>query len=631
MATFMVTKLNDQSTAFKNSIFLNPMYSDLQYITINDNKSIYRVKYTGDLGDYKVGFNLAARQFLTLNENDSIKITKFSKDMLKKPDEKIQLIVDFISKSRNDVVIDEMIVEDIRLNLMDVPIYCNHKYFYQYNSTQFLFYLNTPIDYAMIGNDTEIELITTNSKIQIKSSNIFKGNFNFQEMGIGGLGKQFEIIFRRAFASRLIPEKIAKDLGVNHIRGILLYGPPGCGKTLVARQMGKVLNCAEPKIVNGPSLLSKFVGESEENVRKLFADAMADKSNTIHLIICDEFDALVKKRGMGNDNTGTNDKIVNQFLTMIDGPEPLNNILLICMTNRKDLIDEAILRPGRLELQIEIGLPDEDGRKEILSIHTSKMHEKGYMADDVDINMLATKCKNFTGAELESIVKTSVSYALAREMDPSNLSNIKNIQPIVTKSDFEKSIMEIKPQFGSVSSIVETLCSTPFSLYSEMYEDTYNDILYRISHLKNGNKQSFLLVGPHYCGKTVMAAQLAKQSNYNCIKFINAESLMNSMMKEMALNDIVDMGMKSDSCIIILDSIEKIIEYSKLGNLYNNKILQTIYIILDRVIQNNKLTIIMTSYNLELCETLDLTNLVDMTYSLDYHEMIEEFKNRKFE
>jgi vesicle-fusing ATPase len=253
------------------------------------------------------------------------------------------------------------------------------------------------------------------------------------------------------------------------------------------------------------------------------------------------------------------------------------------------------------------------------------------MAEDVDINILATKCKNFTGAELESIVKTSVSYALAREMDPSNLSNIKNIQPIVTKSDFEKSIDEIKPQFGSVSTIIDMICSIPFSLYSEIYEDTYNDILYKISHLKNGNKQSFLLVGPHYCGKTVMAAQLAKQSNYNCIKFINAESLMNNMMKELALNDIVDMGMKSDSCIIILDSIEKIIEYSKLGNLYNNKILQMIYIILDRVIQNNKLTIIMTSHNLELCETLDLTNLVDTTYSLDYHEMIEEFKNRKFE
>ena len=167
-------------------------------------------------------------------------------------------------------------------------------------------------------NEFNINFLSMSENIIVEFNNnetksIFKSEFNFKELGIGGLDKQFEVIFRRAFASRAIPTNICKDLGINHVRGILLYGPPGCGKSLTARQIGKILNCEEPKIVNGPSLLSKFHGESEENVRKLFADAIADTQNKkLHLIICDEFDALARKRG--NSSNDLNDKIVNQFL-----------------------------------------------------------------------------------------------------------------------------------------------------------------------------------------------------------------------------------------------------------------------------------------------------------------------------
>merc|ERR1719262_1852629 len=175
---------------------------------------------------------------------------------------------------------------------------------------------------------------------------------------------------------------------------MLLYGPPGTGKTLLGRQIGKYLNAREPKIINGPEVLNKYVGQSEENIRKLFEDAEKEykqegDASQLHIVIFDEIDAICKTRGTRSDSTGVSDSIVNQLLSKIDGVDALNNILLIGMTNRKDLIDEALLRPGRLEVHVEISLPDEKGRVEILNIHTKSMREKQYLMPDVSLPDLA--------------------------------------------------------------------------------------------------------------------------------------------------------------------------------------------------------------------------------------------------
>ena len=169
------------------------------------------------------------------------------------------------------------------------------------------------------------------------------------------------------------------------------------GKTLIARQIGKMLNGKEPKVVNGPEVLNKYVGASEENIRNLFKDAEDEQlargdASDLHVIIFDEIDAICKARGSvssgsgaplslllvldlasgqidaGQYPAGVHDTVVNQLLTKIDGVDALNNILLIGMTNRKDMLDEALLRPGRLEVQIEIGLPDDKGRLQILKV-----------------------------------------------------------------------------------------------------------------------------------------------------------------------------------------------------------------------------------------------------------------------
>ncbi|KAG2249342.1 hypothetical protein Bca52824_088970, partial [Brassica carinata] len=153
------------------------------------------------------------------------------------------------------------------------------------------------------------------------SSNIFKHKeFNLESLGIGGLGAEFADIFRRAFASRVFPPHVTSRLGIKHVKGMLLFGPPGTGKTLMARQIGKMLNGKDPKIVNGPEVLSKFVGETEKNVRDLFADAEQDQrtlgdASELHVIIFDEIDAICKSRGSTRDGTGVHDSIVNQLLT----------------------------------------------------------------------------------------------------------------------------------------------------------------------------------------------------------------------------------------------------------------------------------------------------------------------------
>ena len=224
--------------------------------------------------------------------------------------------------------------------------------------------------------DSTIKL--SGSKSTAAGNAIIKPDFNFANLGIGGLDDEFSNIFRRAFVSRIFPPAIVERMGIQHVKGILLYGPPGTGKTLMARQIGKMLNCNEPLIVNGPEILNKFVGASEENVRKLFAPAEAEykskgEESSLHIIIFDELDAICKQRGSTNNGTGVGDSIVNQLLSKMDGVNQLNNILIIGMTNRLDMIDEALLRPGRLEIHMEIGLPDEKGRVQILNVHSTKV------------------------------------------------------------------------------------------------------------------------------------------------------------------------------------------------------------------------------------------------------------------
>ena len=288
----------------------------------------------------------------------------------------------------------------------------------------------------------------------MEEKSIFRQGFNFEDMGVGGLDKEFSNIFRVAFSSRRYPQSHLDKYGIRHVKGILLYGPPGTGKTLIARQLSKSLYANEPKLVSGPEIFDKYVGGSEQKVRDLFKDAEKDEKalgdeSGLHIIIFDEIEAICKTRGTASGSTGVNDSVVNQLLAKMDGVERLNNVLIIGMTNRLDMIDEAILRPGRMELKVEIGLPDEKGRLQIVKIHTKKMVQNKILEDDVDLEEIARMTKNFTGAEIESLVTRASTFALNRGVDIKNLNAKLNYDQKVSMRDFEASFEEIKPQFGT--------------------------------------------------------------------------------------------------------------------------------------------------------------------------------------
>lgn len=621
-----VVKLSSSSLAESNNVFVKTKSKEQNYIsltTAKEKNAVFRVSCDPFLESNDViALNTYQRQDLSVEIGEEVSCN-FINDPLQ-PISSVTFVISHISsKKAKPFEVDEEFVKSVKFWFTDLPI--AFKQTLVFKNTIF-FICNDLLPNAALGvftEKTELNFISADINITLESTSasagpLFKGNFNFLELGIGGLDKQFEIVFRRAFASRLLPPKIVENLGINHIRGILLYGPPGCGKTLIARQIGKILNCEEPKIVNGPELFSGLVGSSEQNVRKLFEDAIADKSGKkLHLVICDEFDSVAKQRGSIRGDAGSNDKVVNQFLTMIDGPKSLNNVLLICMTNRKDLIDEALLRPGRLELHIEVNLPDEKGRLDILKIHTNKMNQAKYLDSCVDLQELATKTINYTGAELESIVRNAASYSISRHIDPENLSNAKKIVPILNQGDFFRAISEVKPQFGLYSSVISDICAKPFQLYSPVYADTYSAIKEKLFALEKGNNVSFMLMGARFTGKTTMAAHIAKECGYSCVRFINSEEMFKKQPRaENFIFDTFTAGTSLDSFLIILDSVENLVEYTKIGNHINNHVLQIMYTILDKVVAN-RTAIMFTSANPALMESIELVQKCSFTYKFD--------------
>lgn len=636
---YTVSKLTSPKFADSNCVYLKCPHPDIKYVLVcsSTTKAPFKLAMDPTLeSELHVGLNATQRTQLYVEFGKVVRIESYNEPIV--PISSATFHVSCVSsRKKTTIEIDDAYFQGIKRVFHELPVLKQQTLIYK-SEVFCLLTEHTPGN--IIDENTDIKLFSADPLINIIASSalppLFKGNFNFLELGIGGLDKQFEAIFRRAFASRLVPEKVLKNLGIHHVRGILLYGPPGCGKTLIARQIGKILNCEEPKIANGPELFSGLVGSSEANVRALFEDAIRDKNGKkLHLIICDEFDSVARHRGSISGDAGSNDKVVNQFLTMIDGPKSLNNILLICMTNRKELIDDALLRPGRLELHIEVSLPDEKGRHDILQIHTTQMESAGYMDSTVNLNELAAKTINYTGAELESVVRNAASFSIAKHIDPENLSNMKFVQPVLNQGDFLRAIAEIKPQFGLHSPFIDTICSKPFELYSSSYASIYSDIREKIERLKTGSFLSILLTGDTYTGKTTLAANVAKECGYSCVRFINSEEMIKRQPNsEKYLYETFLSGSSLESFLIVLDSVEKLIEYSKLGNYANNRVLQVIYSILDRAV-TNRTVILLTSSNESIMDFLGLKAQCSFHYELDGisddQQLISEvFKSRNF-
>ena len=455
---------------------------------------------------------------------------------------------------------------------------------------------------------------------------IFKQDFSFADMGIGGLDKEFSDIFRRAFASRIFPASVVKKLGVNHVKGMLLYGPPGTGKTLIARQIGKMLNGKEPKIVNGPEVLSKFVGQSEENIRNLFADADAEYAergddSELHIIIFDEIDSVCKARGSSRDGTGVGDTVVNQLLSKIDGVNSLNNILVIGMTNRKDMMDDALLRPGRLEVQVEISLPDEAGRQQILGIHTASMREANYLAPDGSLPALASSTKNFSGAEIEGLVKSAASFAFARQVQVDNIKKIEVETLKVTNEDFDRALSEVRPAFGASTDDLDNCVRGGILHYGQPLTNLLQSASTLIGQMQGSERTSLLsilLEGPAGAGKTALAATLALQSSFPFIKLVSPNALvgMSEAAKASTIARVFDDAHKSPLSLIVLDELERLLEYVRIGPRFSNVVLQTLLTCVKRTPKTSKLVVLATTSSAATLEQLELLDAFNVSFNV---------------
>jgi transitional endoplasmic reticulum ATPase len=243
---------------------------------------------------------------------------------------------------------------------------------------------------------------------------------------IGGLADVKEDLIEAVEWPLKNPEVFSR-MGIRPPKGILLYGPPGCGKTLLARAVATESE-ANFITIKGPEIFSKWVGESEKAIREVFRKArMASPT----VIFFDEFESLVPGRGMGYADSGVTERVISQLLTEMDGVLSLEDVVIIAATNRPDLIDAAILRPGRFDRLIYVPEPDKDSRLEIFKLYTAKMP----LAADVDLNQLVVLTKKYSGADIEALCREAGLNALRRDM------NAKE----VTASDFKKATEKIGP------------------------------------------------------------------------------------------------------------------------------------------------------------------------------------------
>ncbi len=248
---------------------------------------------------------------------------------------------------------------------------------------------------------------------------------------IGGL-EEVKRLLKEAVEWPLKYPDAFKRMGIRPAKAVLLYGPPGCGKTLLAKAAA---NESEANLiaVKGPELLSKWVGESEKAVREIFKKA---KQTAPTIILFDEIDALAPRR-RGDDFTGSHvtETVVNQLLTEMDGIETLENVIIIGATNRPDILDPALLRPGRFDTRIIVPVPDKEARLEIFKIHTRRMP-----LDNVDLNELAKKTHGYSGADIEAVCREAAMIALREDIKSKKVS----------REHFEKALKKISPSISDI-------------------------------------------------------------------------------------------------------------------------------------------------------------------------------------
>ncbi|MFH1774689.1 MAG: CDC48 family AAA ATPase [Methanobacteriota archaeon] len=377
---------------------------------------------------------------------------------------------------------------------------------------------------------------------------------------IGGLRDEVQKV-REMIELPLKHPEIFERLGVEAPKGVLLHGPPGCGKTLLAKAVANETE-ANFSSISGPEIMSKFYGESEENLRKMFKEA---EENAPSIVFIDELDSIAPKR---EEVTGEVERrVVAQLLAMMDGLKSRGQVVVIGATNRPNAIDPALRRPGRFDREIVIGVPDRNGRKEILQIHTRGMP----LAEDVNLEHLANITHGFVGADFESLTKESAMRALRRILPEIDLE-LESIPAevlnklTVTQKDFMDALMEIEP-----SALREVLVEIPDIKWDDIggLEEAKQELREAVewplkypdlfTHMNAQPPKGILIYGPPGTGKTLLAKAVANESEANFISVKGPEFLSKWVGEsEKAVRETFRKAKQAAPCIVFFDELDAV-------------------------------------------------------------------------
>ncbi|ACP47959.1 AAA family ATPase, CDC48 subfamily [Sulfolobus islandicus Y.N.15.51] len=377
---------------------------------------------------------------------------------------------------------------------------------------------------------------------------------------IGGMKNIIEKV-RELVELPLRHPELFKRLGIEPPKGILLYGPPGVGKTLLAKAIANETDAYFTSI-NGPEIMSKFYGESEQRLREIFEDA---KKHAPAIIFVDEIDAIAPKR---DEVIGEVERrVVAQLLTLMDGLENRGNVIVIAATNRPSAVDPALRRPGRFDREIEIPLPDKQGRLEILQIHTRNMP----LSKDVDLEKLADMTHGYTGADLSALVREAAMNSLRRYLPKIDLNQDK-IPPEILESmevkmeDFINAFKEIVPSglreiYIEVPEVKWTDIGGLEEIKEELKEVVEYPLKYSELYQNSGIEppKGILLFGPPGTGKTMLAKAVATESGANFIAVRGPEILSKWVGEsEKAVREIFRKARMYAPAVIFFDEIDSI-------------------------------------------------------------------------
>ncbi|VVA33925.1 PREDICTED: cell division [Prunus dulcis] len=423
-------------------------------------------------------------------------------------------------------------------------------------SVEFKVVETDPPEYCVVAPDTEIFCDGEPVRREDEERSLDEVGYD----DVGGVRKQMAQI-RESVELPLRHPQLFKIIGVKPPKGILLYGPPGTGKTLIARavanETGAFFFC-----INGPEIMSKLAGESESNLRKAFEEA---EKNAPSIIFIDEIDSIAPKRDKTNGEVER--RIVSQLLTLMDGLKSRAHVIVIGATNRPNSIDPALRRFGRFDREIDIGVPDEVGRLEVLRIHTKNMK----LAEEVNLEKIAEDTHGYVGADLAALCTEAALQCIREKMDVIDLEDEEIDAEILNSMAVTNEHLQTALGTSNPSALRETVVEVPNVSWKDIgglenvKRELQETVQYPVEHPEKFEKfgmspsKGVLFYGPPGCGKTLLAKAIANECQANFIS-VKGPELLTMWFGESEANvrEIFDKARGSAPCVLFFDELDSI-------------------------------------------------------------------------